>query len=119
MTLEELAKEINCNPRDISKNLQRMNKNWEVKKDLKQKNKNLWKLTVDHAPNNHWAFKELLRAWRQRKMRYKVIDEDGVAVRLFATKAEALSFLQDGWSIAYVPKKPKPTPFELVGECLF
>ena len=52
-------------------------------------------------------------------MRYKVIDEDGLAVRAFRTKAEALSFLQNGWSIAYVPKKPKPTPFELVGECLF
>ena len=52
-------------------------------------------------------------------MRYKVIDEDGLAVRAFRTKAEALSFLQNGWSIAYVSKKPKPTPFELVGECLF
>ena len=51
-------------------------------------------------------------------MRYKVIDEDGLAIRLFATKAEAVAFLQEGWSINRIPKKRKPTAFELVGDSL-
>lgn len=52
-------------------------------------------------------------------MRYKVIDEDGLAIRLFYNKAEAVEFLQAGWSIIRMPKKRKLTPFELVGDCLF
>lgn len=52
-------------------------------------------------------------------MKYKVIDNDGLAIRLFATKSEALAFLQDGWQIVRLPVKRKPTPFELVGDCLF
>jgi hypothetical protein len=38
-------------------------------------------------------------------MKYKVIDEDGLAIRLFATKAEAVAFLQLGWSISRMPIK--------------
>lgn len=51
-------------------------------------------------------------------MKYKVIDEDGLAIRLFATKTEAVAFLQEGWSINRMPIKRKPTAFELVGDCL-
>lgn len=51
-------------------------------------------------------------------MKYKVIDEDGLAIRTFATKDEAIAFLQVGWSIIRMPIKRKPTAFELVGECL-
>ena len=51
-------------------------------------------------------------------MKYKVLDEDGIAIRLFATKAEAIAFLQEGWSIVRILKKRKPTAFELVGDCL-
>ena len=52
-------------------------------------------------------------------MKYKVLDCDGLAIRLFATKSEALAFLQDGWQIIRLPKMRKPTPHELVGDCLF
>lgn len=52
-------------------------------------------------------------------MKYKVIDENGLAIRTFATKDEAVAFLQVGWSITRMPIKRKPTAFELVGECLF
>ena len=52
-------------------------------------------------------------------MKYKVIDDDGLAIRLFASKSEALAFLQDGWQIVRLQVKRKPTPFELVGDCLF
>jgi hypothetical protein len=51
-------------------------------------------------------------------MKYKVIDEEGLALRIFPSKAEALAFLQDGWSVVCVPVKPKPSPLELVGDCL-
>lgn len=51
-------------------------------------------------------------------MKYKVLDEDGLAIRLFATKTEAVAFLQSGWSIIRIPLKRKPTAFELVGDCL-
>jgi hypothetical protein len=52
-------------------------------------------------------------------MKYKVIGEDGLGIRLFATKTEAVAFLQSGWSISRMPIKRKPTAFELVGDCLF
>lgn len=51
-------------------------------------------------------------------MKYKVLDEDGIAIRLFANKTEAFKFLQANWSVTRIPRKPKPNPFELVGECL-
>lgn len=52
-------------------------------------------------------------------MRYKVLDEDGIAIRLFPTATEAFAFLQAGWTIKKLPRKPKVDVFSLVGECLF
>lgn len=52
-------------------------------------------------------------------MRYKVLDEDGIGIRTFATATEAFAFLQTGWTIKKIPRKPKVNPFDLVGECLF
>jgi hypothetical protein len=49
---------------------------------------------------------------------YKVLDEDGIAIRVFPNRKEAEAFLQDGWSIVYI-KKVKVNPLDLVGECLF
>jgi hypothetical protein len=54
-------------------------------------------------------------------MTYKVVDETGVAMRLFQTLEEATQFLQEGWSIIKIPrlKKTKPNLFELLGEAPF
>lgn len=52
--------------------------------------------------------------------RYMVCDEEG-ELRGFHTKAEALEFIgdrTDELEIKVKAKRPKPTPFELVGECL-
>lgn len=51
-------------------------------------------------------------------MRYKVLDEDGIGIRTFATATEAFAFLQAGWSIKKLPRKPKVDLIALVGECL-
>lgn len=50
---------------------------------------------------------------------FTVYDEDGLAIRLFDTKAEALKFLQPGWSITSKALPPKKTPYELLGPALF
>jgi len=52
-------------------------------------------------------------------MKYKVLDEDGIAIRLFPTATEAFAFLQAGWTVKKLPRKPKIDVFALVGECLF
>jgi len=52
-------------------------------------------------------------------MKYLVRDEDNIAIRSFASKAEATAFCQLGWSIHKLPPKPKVDVFALVGECLF
>ena len=41
-------------------------------------------------------------------MRYKILDETGAALRLFDNKQEAQRFLQEGWSMAVMPK---PNPY--------
>jgi len=51
-------------------------------------------------------------------VKYKVIDEDGLAIRIFPSRAEAQAFLQEGWKIV-ITRQKKIDPFELVGECLF
>ena len=52
--------------------------------------------------------------------RYKVLDEFGEAIRIFPSKAEAVKFLQDGWSILIMnaPNKYKQA-IEKVGEATF
>ena len=48
-------------------------------------------------------------------MKYKVVDETGMALRLFYTLKEAEAFLQDGWTIVKLPrikKKIDLTQFE-------
>jgi len=51
--------------------------------------------------------------------RYKVIDESGIAMRIFPSRLEAKRFLQDGWSIMIIksPNKYKQA-LEKVGEAL-
>ena len=51
--------------------------------------------------------------------RYKVIDETGIAIRIFPSKSEAKRFLQDDWSIMIIksPNKYKQA-LEKVGEAL-
>lgn len=52
-------------------------------------------------------------------MKYLIRDEDGLAIRSFASKSEAVAFLQHNWTLHKLPRKPKINPFDLVGECLF
>ena len=52
-------------------------------------------------------------------MRYLVKDETGVAMRIFQTRLEAVAFMQHDWSLVVLPRKAKPNPFDLVGDCLF
>jgi hypothetical protein len=52
--------------------------------------------------------------------RYAVCDEDG-ELRSFYTKAEAIEFIgnrTDEFEIKVKPRKPKPDPMLVVGECL-
>lgn len=51
--------------------------------------------------------------------RYKVLDETKQAMRIFHKKAEAIRFLQDGWSIQLIksPNRYKQA-LDKVGECL-
>lgn len=51
--------------------------------------------------------------------KYKVIDETNKAIRVFYKKAEAIRFLQDGWTIQLVkvPNRYKQA-LANVGECL-
>lgn len=51
--------------------------------------------------------------------RYKVIDESGIAIRIFPSKSEAKRFLQDGWSILIMKSPDKyKLALEKVGEAL-
>ena len=50
--------------------------------------------------------------------KYKVLDEDGIAIRVFLNRKEAKAFLQEGWSIVVI-KKEKIDPCLLVGEAPF
>lgn len=51
--------------------------------------------------------------------RYKVIDESGIAIRIFPSKLEAKRFLQDGWSILIMKSPDKyKLALEKVGEAL-
>jgi hypothetical protein len=55
------------------------------------------------------------------KPRFVVCDEEG-ELRSFHSKAEAVAFIgerEDELVIKVLPKRPRPNPFELVGECLF
>lgn len=53
------------------------------------------------------------------KMRYLVKDETGKALRMFHTRAEAVVFMQQDWSLVVLPRKVKPNPCDLVGEAPF
>jgi hypothetical protein len=55
----------------------------------------------------------------ETKMRYQVNDETGAMLRRFYTKEEALAFMQKGWTLIVLPKKPKPDLIKLVGEAPF
>lgn len=50
-----------------------------------------------------------------------VKDEDGLALRAFPTKDEALTFAdkQEGWTVVKLPPKPKKDWRKVVGDCLF
>lgn len=51
--------------------------------------------------------------------KYKVLDETGSALRVFYKKAEAIRFMQDGWTMQLIkaPNRYKQA-LEKVGECL-
>lgn len=51
-------------------------------------------------------------------MRYLVKDEDGLMLRCFQTRTEAVAFMQQGWSLVVMPRKAKINLFDLVGEAL-
>lgn len=38
--------------------------------------------------------------------RFIVLDEEQQPIRKFYTKADAVRFLQDGWTVVALPKKP-------------
>ena len=51
--------------------------------------------------------------------KYKVLDEDGIAIRIFHKKREALRFLQEGWTIQFIKAPCKyEHALNLVGESL-
>lgn len=51
--------------------------------------------------------------------KYKVIDDAGVAMRVFHSRAEAKRFLQDDWSIVIIKSPDKyKLALEKVGEAL-
>ena len=52
-------------------------------------------------------------------MKYLIKDETGLALRSFQTRAEAVAFMQQDWSLIVLPRKIKPNPCDLVGEALF
>jgi hypothetical protein len=52
-------------------------------------------------------------------MRYLVKDETGQALRIFHTRAEAVVFMQQDWSLVVLPRKVKPNPLDIVGEAPF
>lgn len=52
-------------------------------------------------------------------MRYIVKDETGAMIRLFSTRVEANAFCQQGWTVAFKPRAPKPDLYKLLGETPF
>jgi hypothetical protein len=52
-------------------------------------------------------------------MRYQVNDETGAMLRRFYNKCEAVAFLQQGWVVVALPRKPKPDLYALLGEAPF
>lgn len=52
-------------------------------------------------------------------MRYQIHDETGAMLRRFQTKAEAVAFMQHGWTLVILKRKPKPDIHALLGEALF
>ena len=51
--------------------------------------------------------------------KYKVIDECGIAMRVFHSRSDAKRFLQDGWSIMIIKRPNKYNQaLEKVGEAL-
>lgn len=52
-------------------------------------------------------------------MRFQVHDETGVMLRRFHTKSEAVAFMQQGWTLVILPRKPKLDIHALFGEAPF
>ena len=52
-------------------------------------------------------------------MRYQIHDETGAMLRRFQTKAEAVAFMQQGWTLVILKRKPKPDVHALLGDALF
>lgn len=52
-------------------------------------------------------------------MRYQIHDETGAMLRRFQTKAEAVAFMQQGWTLVVLKRKPKPDVHALLGDALF
>ena len=52
-------------------------------------------------------------------MRYQIHDETGAMLRRFQTKAEAVAFMQHGWTLVILKRKPKLDIHALLGEALF
>ena len=52
-------------------------------------------------------------------MRYLVKDEDGLALRAFRTKQEAINWMTKGETLVVLPKPPKVDLIALVGEAPF
>ena len=48
----------------------------------------------------------LVAVMNKIKPRYLVVDDDGVAVRKFYRKQDAMNFLLTGWRIIIEPKQP-------------
>ncbi len=48
-----------------------------------------------------------------KQFRYLVKDEEGNPMRKFYWKDEAIRFLQEGWTLVRIPRKPKVNIFEV------
>ena len=48
-----------------------------------------------------------------KQFRYLVKDEEGNPMRRFYWKDEAIRFLQEGWTLVRIPRKPKVNIFEV------
>lgn len=65
MTVSELSELTGHPARNVSRTLQRMSKDWDVKMDVTRRGEvRKWKLTVKPTVVRRWNFKELLQAWR-------------------------------------------------------
>ena len=52
-------------------------------------------------------------------MRFQVHDESGAMLRRFYTKAEAVAFMQQGWTLVILPRKKQLDIHTLLGEAPF